>query len=202
MTQSFDRDKKIQTVKELTSFLFHKHYCENDVEAIIELFDDRLSWFGAAENEYNVGTETVSGIFRQFAGMVPKCSIDDEEYDVIDISPDVCICSGRAWIATDPSTNAYLCVHQRITAVFHWVDDTPRCCHIHTELDEDAFQKAIDTMKKNMEQDDISVSVGISWKGSHCNIEKQFDEADRQMYQAKAAYYSSHDTDRRKNSPQ
>ena len=131
MTQSFDRDKKIQTVKELTSFLFHKHYCENDVEAIIELFDDRLSWFGAAENEYNVGTETVSGIFRQFAGMVPKCSIDDEEYDVIDISPDVYICSGRAWIATDPSTNAYLCVHQRITAVFHWVDDTPRCCHIH-----------------------------------------------------------------------
>lgn len=47
MTQSFDRDKKIQTVKELTSFLFHKHYYENDVEAIIELFDDRLSWFGA-----------------------------------------------------------------------------------------------------------------------------------------------------------
>lgn len=73
---------------------------------------------------------------------------------------------------------------------------------IDTELDEDAFQKAIDTMKKNMEQDDISVSVGISWKGNHCNIEKQFDEADRQMYQAKAAYYSSHDTDRRKNSQQ
>lgn len=330
MNQSLNRDQKIQTVKELTSFLFHKHYCENDVEAIIELFDDRLSWFGAAENEHNVGTETVSGIFRQFVGMVPKCSIWDEEYDVIDISPDVYICSGRAWIATDPSTNIYLCVHQRITAVFHWVNDTPRCCHIHisnpysemtqedigfptqigqhtyeylhkcieehkskieeqtklleklsfedlltglsnrnkfnldmqnfkkdppsrlgiaaidlnglkqvndhkghrigdnlicrtanhishmfadkcyriggdefvvidTELKEDAFREAIATMKKNMEQDNISVSVGISWKCDHCDIEEQFDEADRQMYQAKATFYSSREHDRRKN---
>lgn len=131
MTQSLDRDKRIQMVRELTSLLFHKHYCENDVESIIELFDDRLSWFGAGENEYNVGTETVSGIFRQFVDKVPKCNIWDEEYDVIDLSPDIYVCSGRAWIATDPSTEVYLRVHQRITAVFRWVDGTPRCCHIH-----------------------------------------------------------------------
>ena len=49
--------------------MFHKHYCENDVEAIIALFDDKLSWIGAGENEYDVGTKKVSGIFRQFAGM-------------------------------------------------------------------------------------------------------------------------------------
>lgn len=333
MTQSLNRDKKIQIVRELTSFLFHKYYCENDVEAIIELFDDKLSWFGAGENEYNIGTETVSSIFRQFAGMVPKCSIWGEEYDVIDIAPDVYICTGRAWIATDPSTNVYLCVHQRITSIIHWVDGTPRCCHIHisnpysemtqedvgfptqmgrhtyeylhkcidehkskieeqtklleklsfedtltglfnrnkfnldmqsfekfppsqlgvvaidlnglkqvndrkghrtgdnlicrtanhiacmftgrcyriggdefvvidTELEEEALQKAISTMKKNMEQDGISVSIGISWRGNHCNIEEQLDEADKQMYQAKAAFYSSHDTDRRKNGRQ
>ena len=71
MTQSLDRDQKIQTVRELTSFFLYKHYCENDVEAIIEHFDDRMSWIGAGENEYNVGTETISAIFRQFAGMVP-----------------------------------------------------------------------------------------------------------------------------------
>ena len=64
MKQSADEDKKIQAVKELTSFLFHKHYCENDVEAIIDLFDDKLSWIGAGENEYDVGTKKVSGIFR------------------------------------------------------------------------------------------------------------------------------------------
>ena len=131
MKQATDKDGKIQAVKELTSFLFHKHYCENDVEAIIELFDDELSWIGAGENEFDVGTEKISGIFRQFAGMVPKCNIWNEEYNVIDISPDVYICTGRAWIATDPSTGIYLRVHQRITAAFRWVDGKPRCCHIH-----------------------------------------------------------------------
>lgn len=330
MARSLDRDQKIQTVRELTSFLFHKHYCENDVEAIIGLFDDKLSWFGAGENEYSVGTETITGIFRQFESMVPKCNIWDEEYDVIDISPDVYICSGRAWIATDPSTKIYLRVHQRITAVFHWVDDTPRCCHIHisnpysemtqedvgfptqmgqytyeylhqcideykrkikeqteilkrlsfedsltglfnrnkfnqtmqsfetatfsqlgvasidlnglkkvndqmghsagdrlirctadhitrvfpkksyriggdefvvidTELEESAFRKAVSTMQANMAQDGISVSMGISWRCSRCNIKEQFDEADRLMYRAKAEFYSSYDNDRRRN---
>lgn len=252
---------------------------------------------------------------------------------MIDIAPDVYICTGRAWIATDPSTNVYLCVHQRITAVFHWVDGTPRCCHIHisnpysemtqqdvgfptqmgqqtyeylhkcidehkskieeqtkllkklsfedsltglfnrnkfnldmqslesdppsrlgvaaidlnglkqvndlkghrsgdslicrtadhiacmfagscyriggdefvvidTELEQDAFLKTIAALKENMAQDGISVSIGISWRGSHCNIEDQFDEADRQMYHAKAAFYSTHETDRRKKGRQ
>ena len=134
MKQSTDEDKKVQAVKEATSFLFHKHYCENDVETIIQLFDDKMSWIGAGENEYAMGTEAVSDIFRQFAGMVPKCNIWNEEYNVIDISPDVYICTGRAWIATDPSTSIYLRVHQRITAVFRWADGTPRCCHIHALL--------------------------------------------------------------------
>lgn len=326
MANSIDRDNRIQTVRELTSFLFHKHYCENDVEAIINLFDDKLSWIGAGETEYSTGTETVSGIFRQFVNMVPQCNVQEEEYHVLDISPDIYICTGRAWISTDPSTKIYLRVHQRITAVFRWVEGTPRCCHIHisnpysemtqqdvgfptqvgqytyeylnqcieeykqkieeqtklleklsfedsltglfnrnkfdfdienfektplsrlgvaaldlnglkqvndrrghrsgdcllrrtaahlarafagkvyriggdefvvidTELQEDAFRKAIDTAKQEMEQDGLSVSVGISWRNSNCNVKAQFDEADWQMYHDKAAFYSSQDAD-------
>ena len=329
LKNSTDEDEKIQAVKESTSFLFHKHYCENDVEAIIELFDDKLSWIGAGENEYDLGTEKISGIFRQFVGMVPKCNIWNEEYYVIHISPDVYICTGRAWIATDPSTGIYLRVHQRITAVFRWADGTPRCCHIHisnpysemtqedvgfptqmgqhtyeylhqcideykrkikeqteilkrlsfqdsltglfnrnkfnhtmqsfeaasfsqlgvasidlnglkrindqmghsagdslirctaghiarafpgksyriggdeflvidTELEESAFREAVSTMQEKMEQDGISVSLGISWRCSRCNIKEQFDEADRLMYRAKAEFYSSYDNDRRR----
>ena len=62
MKQLIDRDKKIQVVKELTSFMLHKYYCENDIEAIVEYFDDKMSWLGAGEGEYAVGTETVSEI--------------------------------------------------------------------------------------------------------------------------------------------
>ena len=330
MKQSTGEDKRIQAVKASTSFLLHKHYCENDVESIIKLFDNKLSWIGAAEHEYDVGTEKISGIFRQFAGMVPNCNIRDEEYHVINISPNVYICTGRAWIATDPSTGIYLRVHQRITAVFRWADGTPRCCHIHisnpyskmtqedvgfptqmgrytneylhqcideykkkikeqteilkrlsfedsltglfnrnkfnqtmqsfaaasfsqlglasidlnglkkindqmghsagdslicctakhiacvfpgksyriggdeflvidTESDESSFRKAVSIMRANMAQDGISVSVGISWRCTHCNIKEQFEEADGLMYQAKAEFYSSYDNDRRRN---
>lgn len=118
-------------VKRLTSFMVHKHYCENDVEALIALFDESFTWFGAAEQEYAVGTDVVAGIFRQFAGQVPKCNITDEQYDVISAGPDTYVCSGRLWITTDPSTNVYLRVHQRITTVFRFVKETARCCHIH-----------------------------------------------------------------------
>ena len=261
--------------------------------------------------------------------MVPKCNIWNEEYHVVVASPDVYICTGRAWIATDPSTSIYLRVHQRITAVFRWVDGTPRCCHIHisnpysemtqkdvgfptqmgqhtyeylhqcideykkkikeqteilkrlsfedtltglynrnkfnqtmqrfetesfsqlgvasidlnglknvndqmghsagdnlirrtadhiarvfpgksyriggdeflvidTVLEENAFRKAISAMQTNMAQDRISVSMGISWRRRNCNIKEQFDEADRLMYRAKAAFYSSSTNDRRR----
>lgn len=327
--QSPDRDKKMQTVREMTSFLLHKHYCENDVESIIELFDEKLSWFGAGEQEYDVGTEKISGIFRQFVDKVPKCNIWGEEYDVIDVSPEVYICSGRAWIATDPSTNVFLRVHQRITAVFRWVEGAPRCCHIHIsnpysemtpqdvgfptqigqytyeylqkcigeykrkieeqtkllekmsfedsltglfnrnkfnldvqelkkrrlsalgvaaidlnglkpindhmghsagdslicrtanhisdrfagrgyriggdefvvidpQMEEGAFRQAVAAMKTDMEQEGISLSVGISWRGRGCDVEAQLDEADKQMYQAKAEFYSAQVNDRRK----
>ncbi len=131
LTFSNPDNTREQTVIDLTSFMVHKHYCENDVEAIISLFDEDFHWLGAAEQEYSVGTDTVSSIFRQFAGQVPKCNIYGEEYNVRALSPDIYLCTGRMWIATDPSTQVYLRVHQRITTVFRWKSGNPLCCHIH-----------------------------------------------------------------------
>lgn len=125
-----DEEKK-QTVVELTSSMVHKHYCENDIEAVISHLTNDIVWLGAAEHEFAFGKETVSRIFRQFVGQVPKCNISDEEYQVLQIAPDAYFCSGRMWIATDPSTQISLRVHQRITTVFRWEDNEPRCCHIH-----------------------------------------------------------------------
>lgn len=120
-----------QTAIELTQHMVHRYYCENDVEAIIALMDDQIIWLGTGEQEFATGRETVTGIFRQFSGQVPKCNISDEEYQVIPLGPEVCLCSGRMWIATDASTQISLRVHQRITTVFRWTDGVPRCCHIH-----------------------------------------------------------------------
>ena len=125
-----ETEQRKQKTIELSRYLFHKHYCENDVEAIVSLFDDEFSWLGTGEQEYATGTEKVTAIFRQFAGMVPHCHISGEEYDVSGLSPDIYLCTGRLWISTDPS-DCYLRVHQRFSLIFRWTKDTARCCHIH-----------------------------------------------------------------------
>lgn len=124
------QDKKEHAIR-LTSYMMHKHYCENDVDALIRLFDTEFIWLGAGEQEYAVGADTVCGIFRQFAGMVPKCNISEEEYSALQLSPDTYLCSGRMWIETDPSTNVFLRAHQRVSTVFRFREGRAFCCHIH-----------------------------------------------------------------------
>lgn len=120
-----------QRAIELSSFMVHKYYCENDVEAVVALMDDDIVWLGTAEAEFAAGLETVSAIFRRFAGQVPKCNISHEEYQVLRIAPEAYLCSGRMWIATDSSTQISLRVHQRITTAFRCREGQLRCCHIH-----------------------------------------------------------------------
>ena len=121
----------IQQVIELTNTMLYDFYCRNDVEALIERFDKDIVWLGAGEQEYASGGETVSGIFRQFAGMVPKCNLSDGDYQVLELTPGVYLCSGRVWIETDPSTRISLRVHQRVSMIFRMREGELRCCHIH-----------------------------------------------------------------------
>ena len=116
---------------ELTRFLVHKHYEENDFLADESLFDGVFHWLGAAEQEYAVGRERVLGIFRQFEGKVPRCVVTDEEYNSDMVSEDVCVVSGRMWISTDPATGVYLRVHQRITTCVRWREGRASCCLLH-----------------------------------------------------------------------
>lgn len=118
-------------VARLTSYIIHKHYCENDIEAITRYLAEPFSWFGAAEDEYATGCNTVTAIFQKFAGKVPKCNVYDEHYDVIELAEDTYLSTGRAWVATDPSTGIFLRVHQRIAMAFKQVGDEFTCHHIH-----------------------------------------------------------------------
>lgn len=125
-----DEDRK-KRISELTSHFLHRHYCENDAVAILPHLDAEISWFGAAEQEYLVGLEKVSSFLKSLEGRVPKCDIAEEMYDVIQPAPDIFICSGTAWISTSPESLSYLRVHQRISTVFRWSEEGPRCCHLH-----------------------------------------------------------------------
>ena len=48
-----------------------------------------------------------------------------------------------------------------------------------------------------MAHNDISVAVGISWRGADKDIKAQFYEADKRMYEDKARYYRDEKHDRR-----
>ena len=173
-------EERKERVKELTSYILHKHYCENDVEAMIRLFDTELLWIGAAEHEYDVGTQKVSGIFRQFAGKVPRCNLSEEHYDVIEIAPDAYLCTGQVWVATDPSTKVYLRVHQRVTTAFRWKDGRPFCCHIH-----------ISNPYSEMVEDDVGFPTKMARQSyeymQHC-IEQQKKQIERQTAELVSIY--------------
>ena len=128
---SLTDDAKKRKVAELTRLFLHKHYCENDTELLLSHLDDAFSWFGAGEHEYAVEPETVIKTFRTFAGKVPRCEIGEERYDVIRPMPGMFICTGMLWVATAPDSGICLRVHQRVTMVFRWTAQGPRCCHLH-----------------------------------------------------------------------
>ena len=149
---------------ELTKFLVHKHYCENDFLADETLFDDPFLWFGAADQEFATGRETVLDIFRQFQGKVPKCNITGEEYRAEMVAPDVCLVAGRMWITTDPSTRIYIQVHQRISTCIRWTGEKARCCLIH-----------ISNPYSEMEQDDVGFPEKMA-KQSREYMQQQLEE--------------------------
>ena len=50
---------------------------------------------------------------------------------------------------------------------------------------------------ETLEADCISISVGVSWRESGCDLRQQMEEADRLMYEEKARYHSAKEDDRR-----
>ena len=153
-----------QAAIELTRFLVRKHYCENDFLADESLFDEPFLWFGAAEQEFAAGRETVLSIFRRFQGQVPRCNITEEEYHAELVAPDVALVAGRMWIATDPDTGVFLRVHQRITTCVRWREGKARCCMLH-----------VSNPYSEMDEEDVGFPTGMA-RQSREYMKQQLDE--------------------------
>ena len=126
-----EREARMKEAERLAGYIMHKHYCEHDVEAVTALFSTEFSWLGAGEEEYVTGRDACVEQFMKYRGVIPKCNIEDEEYEVICPAEGLYIVSGRMWIATDPSAEMYLKVHQRVTFVFQETEEGLKCNHIH-----------------------------------------------------------------------
>ena len=68
---------------------------------------------------------------------------------------------------------------------------------VDCERDEAEFRAAVRRTLETLEADCISISVGVSWRESGCDLRQQMEEADRLMYEEKARYHSAKEDDRR-----
>lgn len=59
------------------------------------------------------------------------------------------------------------------------------------EMDEMDFRAAVTSIKKSLADEQISISIGISWHSSQCDVGAQIEEADHLMYQEKHLYHCS-----------
>lgn len=120
-----------QELKELASAIMHKHYCDNDIDYLLEVFAPSFTWFGAGEDQYAGNRDDAVNFFEQCRGAIPKCIIWDEQYDISQVAENLYLCNGRMWIAADESTNMVLKVHQRVSFLFTKIDGMWKCSHIH-----------------------------------------------------------------------
>ena len=153
---------KKEDAKTLACRLMHMHYCEDDAEGVAAYFAPEFTWFGAGESQYVYGQKAAVDMFCQFKGAIPKCSIDKEEYDVIEPAEGIYIVTGRMWISTSQDVEMYLKVHQRVTFVFKDTENGLLCAHIHCSnpyqemADDEMFPEKIGRQSYNYVQERLA----------------------------------------------
>lgn len=69
---------------------------------------------------------------------------------------------------------------------------------IASNVAQDSFEKDIEQVVSLMKEDEVSISIGISWTDANIDILLQIHEADEQMYENKKKYYENNAVDRRR----
>ena len=118
---------------QLTAEIMRAHYCEHDLDKILPLFHDTLTWIGAGEDQICYDCETIKDFFlRTYAEKaVPDCIITDEDYRLVSWDEHSCLVAGRCWIATKPETGYVIRAHQRVTFSYKLVDGELKITLIH-----------------------------------------------------------------------
>lgn len=118
---------------QLTAEIMRAHYCEHDLDKILPLFHETLTWIGAGEDQICYDCETIKDFFlRTYAEKaVPDCIITDEDYRLVSWDDHSCLVAGRCWIATKPETGYVLRAHQRVTFSYKLVDGELKITLIH-----------------------------------------------------------------------
>lgn len=81
---------------QLTAEIMRAHYCEHDLDKILPLFHETLTWIGAGEDQICYDCETIKDFFlRTYAEKaVPDCIITDEDYRLVSWDEHSCLVAG------------------------------------------------------------------------------------------------------------
>lgn len=66
------QQEKIEQIKQKASAIMHFHYCENDVEHVIETFAPDITWFGAGKGSMQSAGSGQQNLFVSFAAKFPS----------------------------------------------------------------------------------------------------------------------------------
>ena len=118
---------------QLTAEIMRAHYCEHDLDKILPLFHETLTWIGAGEEQICYDYKMIKDFFiRTYAEKaVPDCIITDEDYRLVSWDEHSCLVAGRCWIATKPETGYVIRAHQRVTFSYKLVDGELKITLIH-----------------------------------------------------------------------
>ena len=118
---------------QLTAEIMRAHYCEHDLDKILPLFHETLTWIGAGEEQICYEYKMIKDFFiRTYAEKaVPDCIITDEDYRLVSWDEHSCLVAGRCWIATKPETGYVIRAHQRVTFSYKLVDGELKITLIH-----------------------------------------------------------------------
>ncbi len=113
----------------LTEQVMERWYA-GDLDFIYPYLDERISWIGAAADQFFVGREKVESALKQASESMTPCRITKQNYILVDHGADFCIVSGMICVEV-LQKESLLQERQRMSFVWRQIKDTLKISHIH-----------------------------------------------------------------------
>lgn len=86
---------------------------------------------GTYDGDYCVGADNVMPLLvREHLGLGDHCQVHGEKYDILEVSPDVCLCTGQCDVRNTPKDEPQWTAQRRVTTLFVFREEGPRCLHL------------------------------------------------------------------------
>ena len=108
-----------------------QRYWQLDVDFMLELCDENVTWIGAEQDEFIRGLDNLKNNFAELLQHLRTCHLLNQEFFAAYSDRNTCTVIGRYFVTTDERNDYFLQVQQRCTFVWTIVDGEYKIRHIH-----------------------------------------------------------------------